>query len=164
MSGEAIISEQAVPQRAEAVDAQAETSSAPDRYHWIMLGLSVAVIVLACVLSVRGDQRVELGVLHGWPIPELCQSKALFGIDCPGCGLTRSFIYLAHGDVAASFHRHRLGWLVALIVVLQVPYRAWAIRSGSKAPLGTRLPWVGTWIVVLLLMANWIAKLIEQLA
>lgn len=129
-----------------------------------MLGLSVAVIVLACLLSVRGDQRVEFGAFHGWPIPELCQSKALFGVDCPGCGLTRSFIYLAHGDFTASFHRHRLGWLLALVVVVQVPYRVWAIRSGNAAPLGTKLPWAGMWTIMLLLIANWIAKLIEQFA
>jgi hypothetical protein len=164
MSSEAVISEQAGAQGSDADVPVAEISSAPDRYHWVMLGLSVAVIVLACLLSVRGDQRVEFGGLHGWPIPELCQSKALFGIDCPGCGLTRSFIHLAHGDVAASFQRHRLGWLVALFVVLQIPYRVWAIFSGLSAPLGNKLPWAGMWIVVLLLMANWFVKLIEQLA
>jgi hypothetical protein len=66
--------------------------------------------------------------------------------------------------VTASFQRHRLGWLVALFVVLQIPYRVWAIRSGLSAPLGNKLPWAGMWIVVLLLMANWVVKLIEQLA
>jgi hypothetical protein len=164
MSSEAVISEQAAHRSDVGTPAAAIATARPDRYHWVMLALSLAVIVLACLLSVRGDQRVEFGVLHGWPIPELCQSKALFGIDCPGCGLTRSFIYLAHGDVAASYQRHRLGWLLAIVVLLQIPYRVWAIRSGSAAPLGTRLPWVGMWIVVLLLMANWIAKLVERLA
>jgi hypothetical protein len=164
MSNELVTDEQGAVKREDAVGPQPAISSAPDRYHWVMLGLSVAVIVLACLLSVRGDQRVEFGGLHGWPIPELCQSKAMFGIDCPGCGLTRSFIHLAHGDVTASFQRHRLGWLVALFVVLQIPYRVWAIRSGLSAPLGNKLPWAGMWIVVLLLMANWVVKLIEQLA
>lgn len=163
MSSEVVISEHAAA-RADAGAPAAAAAGVPDRYHWIMLGLSVAVIVLACLLSVRGDQRVEFGALHGWAIPELCQSKALFGIDCPGCGLTRSFIHLAHGDVAASYQRHRLGWLLAIVVVMQIPYRAWAIRSKSQAPLGTKWPWVGAWIVVLLLMANWIAKLVEQFA
>lgn len=141
-------------------------SAAPSQksYHRTMLALSLAVIVLAVVLSVRRDQRVEFGWLQGWPIPELCQSKALFGWDCPGCGLTRSFIHLAHGDIRASYEIHRLGWLLALLVVLQVPYRLWALRFPGGSPLGARIPWVGTWLIVLLLMANWIARIVQQLS
>lgn len=152
------------PQLADAGEPPEAGTASQVGYHRTMLLLSLAVIILACVLSVRGDQRVEMGWLRGWPIPELCQSKALFGWDCPGCGLTRSFIHLAHGDLSASFRIHRLGWLLALLVVLQVPYRIWAMQTPGGAPLGTRLPWIGTWLIVLLLMANWIARIIEQVS
>lgn len=32
-----------------------------------------------------------------------CPSKFLFRIDCPGCGIQRSFIALLRGDVVSSF-------------------------------------------------------------
>lgn len=32
-----------------------------------------------------------------------CFYKQLFGIDCPGCGMQRSFIELLKGDFIASF-------------------------------------------------------------
>ncbi len=35
-----------------------------------------------------------------------CFSKALFGIDCPGCGLQRSLLLLAKGDFAKAFHMY----------------------------------------------------------
>ncbi|MDD2320045.1 MAG: DUF2752 domain-containing protein [Geobacteraceae bacterium] len=34
--------------------------------------------------------------------PSLCLIKNLFGIECPGCGLTRAFSALAHGDILAA--------------------------------------------------------------
>ncbi|REJ71569.1 MAG: DUF2752 domain-containing protein [Planctomycetota bacterium] len=133
-----------------------------DDYHRLFLWGSIAVVVLAFVMSVREDQRVGLGFLPDWPLPELCQSKSLLGWNCPGCGLTRSFIYLAHGELAASLQVHRVGWLLALGVVLQIPYRLWALRSPSGLPLGRRLPTIAGICVLILLIANWLADVIVR--
>jgi hypothetical protein len=32
-----------------------------------------------------------------------CFYKKFSGMDCPGCGMQRSFIHLINGDIAASF-------------------------------------------------------------
>ena len=133
-------------------------------YHRMLLWMAVAVLAAAFLLRVRADQKVELAFLQGWPAPEVCQSRAWFGWECPGCGLTRSFVYLAHGDVAASLAVHRFGWLVALLVALQAPYRLWAMRSSGGEPLGKRAPWVIGWSVMGLLIANWIANTIARFA
>jgi hypothetical protein len=148
------------------VAAIAERSSAAgppiagyDSYHRLILAISTAVLLAACVLQVRTDQRVAVALLPGWPLPEVCQSKVLLGIECPGCGLTRSFVHLAHGDVAASLAIHPLGWLVALFVVAQIPYRLWAIATHSAAPLGERVPWIITGVIAALLIIVWIVRL-----
>jgi hypothetical protein len=133
-------------------------------YHRTILWLAIAVIVAAFLMRVRPDERVELTFLQGWPAPELCQSRAWFGWECPGCGLTRSFIHLAHGDIASSLAVHRIGWLLALLVVLQVPYRVWAMRSPHGQPLGSVVPWVVAWSLIGLLLANWIATIVVRLA
>src|SRR4051794_15135915 len=78
-----------------------------------VLVIACVVIVLAFVLQVQEDgERVAVGGSPSAVVPPTCLSYAWFGVRCPGCGLTRSFIQLAHGDPLSSFRYHRLGWLV----------------------------------------------------
>lgn len=127
-----------------------------------MLCVASAVVVLACLFEVHSDQRVALACLPGWPLPEMCLSRSAFGVSCPGCGLTRSFVYLAHGDWTASWTMHRLGWLLALAVVLQLPYRAWALCVKDKAPLGKAVPKFFGSLLIALLLVNWLMNAISQ--
>ncbi len=62
----------------------------------------------------------------------LCPTQALFGVDCPGCGLMRGAHDLATGDVAGALdHNILLVALVPLAVVLWVRWlrRAWRGRD-----------------------------------
>ena len=53
--------------------------------------------------------------------PVLCPFRALTGLPCPGCGLTRSWVYAAHGWWEESFASHAFGLvLVAAVVALAV--------------------------------------------
>ncbi|MGH7191968.1 MAG: DUF2752 domain-containing protein, partial [Candidatus Saccharimonadales bacterium] len=104
--------------------------------HGLFLAMAVFVVALALLLEVRGERVAFVG-LPNYPLPHLCMSRSLFGLSCPGCGLTRSFIRLAHGDWQAAWRVHRLGWLVAAIVLFQLPYRAWML-SGRRNGLPTR--------------------------
>jgi len=128
------------------------------RRHREMLLVAAAVVLLAPLLEVCPDQRVAFSLLPAWPLPETCPSRSLFHIDCPGCGLTRSLIYLAHGDPAASWRIHRVGWLMALAIVLQFPYRIVALRSQNGAPLGRSVPKLFGWLLIVALIANWLVK------
>ncbi len=40
---------------------------------------------------------------------DICVFKNLTNLPCPGCGLTRSFIYLAHGDLYDSLRMNPFG-------------------------------------------------------
>ena len=86
-------------------------------------GTILAVSVLVLVLSSVMTPSDSVLTLFGWEVPPLCVWKNLTGLDCPGCGLTRSFTWMGHGDVVAAFARHRLGPLLYLGVALQVPLR-----------------------------------------
>jgi hypothetical protein len=92
-------------------------------FHWVLLGLCTIVLVLASVMSVRGGRQVLLpGVSVA--LPELCTMKRLWGIDCPGCGMTRAFIALAHGDVSAAWSFNPAAILLFGMMAFQAPYRA----------------------------------------
>ena len=54
-----------------------------------------------CGLGIAQLGLFSLG-LPGWPCPFL----NLFGVPCPGCGLTRAITLLAHGDVYAALVFH----------------------------------------------------------
>jgi hypothetical protein len=42
-----------------------------------------------------------------------CYFRKMTGLDCPGCGLTRGFIALCHGNFAEAFRVNALTYLVA---------------------------------------------------
>ena len=55
-----------------------------------------------------------------------CLVKALTGFDCPGCGGTRAFWYLMHGNLPEAARHHLFAVFAAPFVVYL--YVAWAAR------------------------------------
>jgi len=134
----------------------------PDRlYHLVLLAICSSVLLMAAILSVRNLSQIILPVLQ-LPLPELCTMRRLAGLDCPGCGLTRCFISLAHGDVAAAWSYNPAGlWLFA-IMAFQIPFRSyqlWRIGSGKSELV---LPWalqVTLAILAIALLTQWSLRL-----
>ena len=92
-------------------------------------------------------------------LPSMCFTKAIFHVQCPGCGLSRSFILLAHGHFRDSFHFHRLGIPLYLFFILQLFYRLYLLRFGH-GPIPLRLVSAQHYIslgVIILLILNWVA-------
>ncbi len=129
--------------------------------HWQVLLMCSFVVVAAFLLEVAPDgETVFLRNTPRAALPPLCMVKRSFGVRCPGCGLTRSFIFLAEGDVAASWRSHRLGWLLAAVALVQVPYRLHElVRPGRR---GWKLLWA-RWMglaVFVLLVGNYLVSLL----
>jgi hypothetical protein len=85
------------------------------------LGAPLAVAVsatLVCAATWVGDPTTP-----GGPLP-VCPTKALLGIDCPGCGSLRMLYSLLHGDVLAAARFNAVG-LVA-VGLLVWAYLVWA--------------------------------------
>jgi hypothetical protein len=127
-----------------------------------MLLMCCVVVALSLLLHVRTDDRVAPGLLPDWPLPPTCLSRSLFGIECPGCGLTRSFCHLAHGDWQESLRAHRLGWLLALAVLIQFPYRGVALIAKRDKPLGSYVPVIFSSLLIVLLIGNWVLHILAR--
>lgn len=128
--------------------------------HRSMLWIATTVVVLSFVMQVKGETQVAFRGLLGFPLPELCGSRALFGIECPGCGMTRSILSLARGDWERSLEFHRIGWVMALVIVLQIPYRIYRLHElKSKVPNSRWPMWFGNCLIALLLI-NWLYDLV----
>jgi hypothetical protein len=91
----------------------------------------VAVAGIGCVGIWLGDPTTP-----GGPLP-VCPTKALLGIDCPGCGGLRMVYSLLHGDLPAALHYNA----VSLVVVLLFGWStvAWAVGR-------LRGRWVNSWL------------------
>ena len=123
-----------------------------------ILTLAVLVVTAAFMLDVE-ENGVRLAVWPGLMLPESCLSRTLVGIDCPGCGLTRSFVHLAEGNLSESLTSNRVGWLFAFATVVQVPIRFWALRRGRPAlSNGVQAALAAT--LIALLVANWLWNMI----
>ncbi|MEE6178641.1 DUF2752 domain-containing protein [Mycobacterium sp. 050134] len=76
-----------------------------------------ASTTLVCAAVWVGDPTTPNG-----PLP-VCPTKALLGIDCPGCGSMRMLYSLMHGNLAAAARFNALG--LAALVLLVWAYLAW---------------------------------------
>ena len=129
-------------------------------FHWVILLICSCVLISAGLLSVGDSGVVVPGVNRR--LPELCMLRRTTGLSCPGCGLTRCFISLAHGDVAAAWSFNPAGlWLFAIIAA-QLPlrcYQLWRIHHGQ---MELRLAhWGGAALAIflVLLLGQWALRL-----
>ena len=76
-----------------------------------------ASTTLMCAAIWAGDPTTPNG-----PLP-VCPTKALLGIDCPGCGSLRMVYSLMHGNLFAAARFNALG--LAAVVLLVWAYCSW---------------------------------------
>jgi Protein of unknown function (DUF2752) len=140
----------------EAVSEPSLDSRSRVRHHQHILAIAFAVVILAFVLVEVSDGRVAVRGFTRYPLPEGCMSRYLFGLNCPGCGLTRSIIHLAEGDWRASWRSHRLGGLMAAVIAFQIPYRLLALSRPDRPIIPTRWLVLFGYLLIAMLIGNWL--------
>lgn len=127
--------------------------------HWVLLGLSLGVLLLAAMLRTSRETQVVLPMV-GWSLPELCFARRWFGLDCPGCGMTRSFIAIMHGDLVRAWQFNPAGLIVFGVVAFQVPYRALQLERLRRGFPDLNPVWLNwSWAVVgAALLIQWVAR------
>jgi hypothetical protein len=86
------------------------------------LSLAAPLVVAASTTLVCAAIWVGDPTTPGGPLP-VCPTKALLGIDCPGCGSLRMLYSLIHGNLLAAARFNALG--LAAVVLLVWAYLAW---------------------------------------
>lgn len=140
-------------------------SSSSDRLrqrHRFMLILCSLAIGASPMLTVVSNERVAVRGVNRLVLPPSCPSREFFGTSCPGCGLTRSFVYLAHGEWDASLRVNRVGWILMAIAVLQIPYRAHALWGSGRMVWGPVVSWWFGMAIVALLIGSWLLRLVVE--
>jgi hypothetical protein len=61
-----------------------------------------------------------------------CFYKQVFGMDCPGCGMQRSFIQLLKGEFVASFKMYPALLPVLFTLGLTVVHLSFKLKNGAS--------------------------------
>jgi hypothetical protein len=134
----------------------------------VLFGVAAAIVLLSCALSLgERPEQVVIPVLNV-PLPPLCAMKRYTGVDCPGCGLTRSFIALGHGRWSEALAYNPAGPLWFAIIAGQLPWQwlqlrrlkqgkeEWNLGLWGQAVLGIgMLALIGQWLVRQWLLQPW---------
>lgn len=60
-------------------------------HKWIGLLLLSGILMVSMVIPPFRDQKFTA-----------CLFENIFGIRCPGCGMTRAFLFIGHGDIRSA--------------------------------------------------------------
>jgi hypothetical protein len=95
----------------------------------LVLAMSATAVIAAAVLGM-----IARGGTNPLPTAAICPSRIVLGVHCPGCGLTRSFITLAGGDLRGAIALNPAGPpLFALLVLVVITRFAKRARPDARA-------------------------------
>ena len=92
--------------------------------------------VVAVALGV--GSAIAIAVAFMWPVssvtagPSSCLLRTFVGIPCPGCGMTRSWVHLAHGDVSSAFFYNPFGMVFMGVAAFTAGYVLLALARRSR--------------------------------
>ncbi len=92
-------------------------------------------------------------------MPSLCLFHNLTALPCPGCGLTRAWVAMAHGHFGASLVWHPLGPLLFVSALIYTFWSGWMALARPPFPLPAR--WQSRALVSfsLVMLTFWAARL-----
>jgi Protein of unknown function (DUF2752) len=95
--------------------------------HRLAQPLGVAVLAAgACGAIWLADPMTPGGLLP------VCPMKALFGIDCPGCGSLRMLSALMHGDLPTALGYNAVGVVAVVLSIVAFGTWTWGRVRGRR--------------------------------
>ena len=118
-----------------------------------LLVLASTVIALSFLLPTLKSHHAWLNIPCVW-------YKAT-GIPCFACGLTRSFVFTAHGNFYSAFYMHLLGPLLFILTCGLAVYFAGSLVSGRRVRyrFSTRARRMAFWSTIGIFCVCWGIKL-----
>lgn len=113
-----------------------------------------AILPLAFLAAWAWRPRVESG-------PIVCASRLLWGVPCPGCGLTRAFCFMARGEFEAAVRFNATAPLAAAYMGAIWLYYLLAAARGAPPAWPTETIAASALVVT---MAFWGGRLVDFFA
>jgi len=134
--------------------------------HWFVLfgALMIPVVMALMAIWFTPDERgfgthEQLGI-------QPCITLELWGVPCPGCGVTTSVTLAAQGKLLDSFLAQPLGFLLAIGGLLFTFWSLWLTLRGRDLYVTImELPFAKLWRpLVLVVLVSWIYKWIRTVS
>jgi hypothetical protein len=90
-------------------------------------GLAAASAAALAVALAASPARVASG-------PIVCPFRLATGLPCPGCGLTRSWVYIAHGDFGDAVRANPFGYLTMAAAIALIAVVLGSLARGRPIP------------------------------
>lgn len=91
--------------------------------HLVFFLICIIPLMLSALITTDGTySTVHFLNLH-IPMRGICFFKLATGYRCPVCGMTRSFSYMSHEQIAAAWHMSHAGIAVYLLCIYESIYR-----------------------------------------
>jgi hypothetical protein len=126
----------------------------------LQTGLS-GVALLASLAVARGLAQATPAAVHvaGHELPVICPSRLLFGVNCPGCGMTRSVLLTLGGDLWGALSVNPAGPFLVVALILLAAQLLFAAHVPGESPSVPRrlLPWASLYgaVVVSVMLIQW---------
>lgn len=131
------------------------------KIHFYVFLLCSIIIIISYILSIKNNM-ICLPPFNNLLFPTTCVFKMITGLNCPFCGLTRSFVALSHLQFLTAWELNRAGVFIYLLVLWQLPYRIFCIII-KEAVITRSLSLfniIGCGLAVTMLAINWILHLL----
>ena len=91
----------------------------------------------------------------------LCGVRTFLGFECPGCGLTMSFVELMHGKIRSSINAHPLGIVIMLWMIYMFARAVLTLILGRipKPLLTQKQRDIALYAFLVALIGQWLIKL-----
>jgi hypothetical protein len=120
---------------------------------WVWPGFMAAFAIVAIIASwVVYPGEGEQLMLLGFPFGAECGFRVATGHPCPQCGMTRSWVYMARGDVLTSLTYSVAGGTLLLWIVVGGIIGTFRLikrdANAIKPPWAVLAAWILFWVVV----------------
>lgn len=124
--------------------------------HILGVLLILGVFAVAAIAYIQhGTAFIDLIVLEPRAIGK-CFYRENFGISCPSCGLTRSFISIGKFNFSDAFGYNRIGPFIYLLFILALIFNVFGIFKSRYTRLMGKLVAVYGVAVCIILVISWV--------
>lgn len=105
--------------------------------------LILNVVFIALILGIF----LYCSFLHSFEEHITCIHHKYLGIDCPSCGLTRSFSALLHHDFQSALEWNKFGYRIFLFFIIQLGLRSLFLISVFFQTIQMKIVMKADWII-----------------